>query len=505
MVCLKNMCTTKKIFLVMGCLLLVCYAINRFYFPFSLERYVTNVMSDWRVPGLAIAIVEGDKVVYIKGFGVLREGKNDVVNEDTIFAIGSCTKAFTAAALGILVDEGLLKWTDKAHTYLPNLRASDACVTKELDIKDLLSHRAGLEEVGMLWDHTTLSRNELIQRIRYLKPFEGFRQGWVYNNLLYLAAGEIVHAISGISWDDFINKRIFEPLGMDRSSTTIKALVDEINVAVPHYAMQGAVHPVAYHNIDSIAPAGGINSTIKDMAQWLLMLVNNGEYHERQLIKKETIAEIISPVSIVHKNYPFQLYGLGLGIMTYQGSEIIFHEGNIDGMSAAIAFMPEKKIGVVILANMHRSGIGKVLMNTIFDYYLSVFPKVDWNKKFLLQEQERVKKVLAQEQAKQNSDFSEIDETYEPSRYVGVYHSNLYGDVVISWDQTGLKCTFLAFDGKLTPWRKNSFTCNASKINPLFPASFYFVFSGADKKIDTLNIEYADVWGNEMNAEFIKR
>lgn len=477
-------------------------------FPFSaptFDTYVESIMKDWHVPGLALAVINGEKIAYIKAYGVLQHGSAERVNKDTIFAIGSCTKMFTAASLGILVDDDLLQWEDKARTYLPVLKLPTECMTQELNIIDMLSHRSGLEEVGMLWDHTTLSRQQLIEHMRFLKPIVGFREGWVYNNLMYLAAGEIVSAIAGVSWDEFLAQRIFLPLGMGRTNTTITTLADESNRATPHYVMDGEVHTIASHNIDSIAPAGGINSTIADMAKWLQLLVNSGEYNDASLIKKETVAQMSEPAAIVHKKYPYQLYGLGLGMFAYQGNEVIFHEGNIDGMSASLAIMPEKKIGIVILTNMHRGGVGKVLLNTIFDKYLGVQDVPDWNKKDLEHERKRIAEFTAEEEKKERSKLVDTIAPRPLSDYVGVYQNDLYGDMTITMKDGILMCTFLIYKGALIHWNGNIFTFDTSHINPLLSSPFYLAFDYQGDAVKKVHITYADIWMNDMDAEFIKK
>ena len=376
-------------------------------------------------------------------------------------------------------------------------------MTQELDIRDMLSHRSGLEEVGMLWDHTTLSRQELMQRMRFLKPIVGFREGWVYNNLMYLSAGQIIPVITETSWDDFITKRIFVPLGMNRSSTTIEAITNKDNVAIPHYMMQEKIYPAARHNINSIAPAGAINSTIIDMAQWLKMIINKGECDGVRILKEETLNELHSAQAVMKNFYPFQLYGLGLGMFDYQCNQIVFHEGNIDGMSASLAFLPGKKVGIVILTNMHRGGIGKVLMNVIFDKYLNIKNSPDWNETFLAKEKERVAQFLETEKEKaRNRRGLTATVRRAFSNYIGTYHSDVYGNVIITEKNNELQCKFLAFDGTLMHVLGDLFAFDPSKQNPLFPSQFYFTFS---KDISVLSIEYVDIWMNDMKADFIKK
>jgi len=365
----------------------------------------------------------------------------------------------------------------------------------------MLSHRSGLEEVGMLWDHTTLSRHELMEKMRYLKPVVGFHAGWVYNNLMLLSAGEIIPIITGKSWDDFITERIFGPLGMMRSNTSTHALQGRDNVAAPHCIIDNKVHSIAYHNIDCIAPAGGINSTIQDMAQWVRLQVNAGVYNGVRIMTEDTINEMWAAQAIVKKNYPWQVYGLGLGSFDYHGNRVVFHEGNIDGMSASFAVLPEKKIGIIILTNMHKGTIGKVILNYVFDKYLGVKPVTDWNKNLLDQAEKKRTSEYAAKEKKEAERLTNAQPSFDVSRCVGVYHSDLYGNLVISQAEgSGMQCQFLAFNGELKHWENDSFVFNPSQNYPLFTEAFSFVFSVHNGKIASVRIQYPD----EMDGVFIK-
>ena len=258
----------------------------------GLDAYIEKTMKEWRLPGLAIAVVQGDRIIYMKGYGTREIGKDLPVDENTVFAIGSTSKAFTATALGLLVQDGKISWDDRVTDHLPGFQMADPWVTHEIRARDLLCNRSGLSGVSEhLWYATDLSRDEIVHKLRYV-PFEaGFRYQYAYRNTMFAAAGQIIPAVTGKSWEAFVKERIFAPLGMTRSSTSIEDLQGMDNVATPHMELDGGIVPIKYRNIDNIAPAGGINSSIKDMAQWLRLQVNEGTYEGKSIVAPAVIKE----------------------------------------------------------------------------------------------------------------------------------------------------------------------------------------------------------------------
>ena len=261
----------QRLFCLIGQLLLVAVlaqvalaqngALNGF------DDYVNKAMKEWEVPGVAIAIVKGDQVVLAKGYGVRKIGEPAAVDERTLFAIGSSSKAFTAASIAMLVDDGKVKWDDPVTKYLPGFEMYDPYVTRELTVRDLLSHRSGLQRGDFLWYGTELERDEILRRTRFLKPSWSLRSTFGYQNLMFLAAGQLVSRVGGKSWDEFIQQRLFTPLAMSSSSTSINAFKNVDNVAAPHAKVEEKVQVIPWRNIDNIAPAGSINSNVVDMAQ----------------------------------------------------------------------------------------------------------------------------------------------------------------------------------------------------------------------------------------------
>ena len=232
------------------------------------DAYVTQAMRDWKVPGLAIAIVRNDSIVHMRGYGTRRMNATEPVDENTLFAVGSTSKAFTATLVGMLVDEGKVRWDDPAHVHLPGLELFDPYVSKELTIRDLLTHRSGLSRGDLIWYATDYDRREILRRARHLKPQWSVRARFGYQNIMYLAAGEVASGVTGRTWDDLIRERLLTPLGMTRTNTSTSTLAGTSNVATPHAEIDDTLRIVSWHNIDNIGPAGSINSGRRARYWW---------------------------------------------------------------------------------------------------------------------------------------------------------------------------------------------------------------------------------------------
>ena len=306
----------------------------------EIDAYAAKAGQDWRVPGFAVAIVKDDAVIFAKGYGVRELGKPEPVDEHTLFAIASNSKAVTAAALAILVDQGKIQWDDPATKYLPGFQLYDPYVTREITVRDLLCHRSGLATFGgdLLWYMTTYSRDEILRRVRYLKPVTSFRTTYGYQNLMFLAAGQIIPAVTGKSWDDFVREKFFMPLGMSRSTTSIAGFMPGGNVATPHNEVEGKINVIHYVNVDNLAPAGAINSCVADMAQWLRLQLGRGTYQGKEIFSKDRSREMWTAQTSIpigaqaEKLNPtthFQAYGLGWFMMDHHGRKVLNHGGGV--------------------------------------------------------------------------------------------------------------------------------------------------------------------------------
>jgi CubicO group peptidase (beta-lactamase class C family) len=355
----------------------------------ALDRYVAAAARDWHVPGLAIAVVKNDSLVFAKGYGVLEAGKPARVDEHTRFAIGSTTKAMTSAALAMLVDEGKLHWDDKIIDIIPDFRLYDPYVTREITVRDLLTHRSGLAGTDLLWifPENQYTRTEIIRRLRYVHPSSSFRSTWDYQNVMYSIGGDVVARVSGMPWATFIQKRIFDPIGMTESIALVSELPGKPNVATPHAEAHDTIRVVPIRSTDAIAPAGSVWSSVSDMSKWMRFVLDSGRVGDKRLIAAATFREIVTPqiradideypsLALIHPN--FFSYGLGWFIQDYHGHAVWMHTGSIDGMSALIGLLPSERVGVYVLENLDHAELRHALMYKVFDLYTGA-PDRDWS------------------------------------------------------------------------------------------------------------------------------
>ncbi|MBI1914349.1 MAG: serine hydrolase [Planctomycetes bacterium] len=462
----------------------------------GLDEDITKAMRDWQVPGLAIAIVKDDAVVLAKGYGVRKLGEASPVNERTLFAIGSVSKSFTAAALGMLVDEGKMKWDDPVIKHLPGFLLKDPFVTREITLRDLLSHRTGLGRLELVWYGSPASREDVLRRMRYAKLGSGFRSGFGYQNVMYLAAGQTIPTVTGKSWDEFVSQRIFKPLGMTSTNTSIKAFGKADNVATPQEKSEDKVKVIPWRNIDNIGPAGSINSNVVDMAQWLRLQLGEGTYNKQRLLSSGAIKEMHMPQTVMRnegttaKLFPdthFMAYGLGWMLQDYRGQKIVQHGGGIDGMISLVAMIPEKKLGVVLLTNRDGQQLTTALAFRIFDAYLGAPPR-DWSAelhktiKGLEDLQKDVKKKQEKERLQGTKPALALDQ------YAGTYRDDLYGEIKIVKEKDKLVLHFgPSFIGDLEHWNYDTFriTWRAGR----FPKGFVTFRLTPKAKVEDLKFE----------------
>ena len=430
------------------------------------EEYVNKALKDWGVPGVAIAIVKDDKIVFTKGFGVRELNKPEPVDQNTLFAIGSSSKAFTAASIAMLVDEGKLKWDDPATKYLPGFQLFDPYSTRELTITDLLSHRSGLQRGDLLWYASSYDRNEILRRVRYLKPSWSLRSRYGYQNIMFLAAGQIIPSLTGKQWDEFVRERIFNPLGMKSSNTSIKSFANGGNVATPHSKINDTVQAVSWRNIDNIAPAGSINSNVEDMAQWLRLHLGGGIYQNQRLLSAAAIKEMQTPQTIIRLEgmqsslYPeahFLNYGLGWFLSDYRGRKLVEHGGAIDGMRAEVAMLPEEKVGVVVLTNLQGTILPHALAYKIFDIYLNATPR-DWSAEMLKVTKNLEEQTKAAEKKAETERVQGTSPSLALEKYAGTFQSDMYGEMKIVFENNKLVLQRGPnFTGDLQHWNYDTF------------------------------------------------
>lgn len=354
--------------------------------PKGFDAYVQRVMKQWQVPGLAVAIVKDGKVVLARGYGVRELGKPEPVDSGTIFAIGSNTKAFTAAALGTLISAGKLSWDARAVDHIHPFRLSDPYVTAEITLRDLLTHDSGYCDPGMWY---TSDDTAVIERLRYQQPDYPFRTTFCYNNMLYLTASRFIPAVTGETWDRYIAEHVFAPLDMRSTVTMESQIAAAPDVAMPHGMVDGKVTPIHRfwpHDMDIISPVGGIYSSATDMSHWLLMLLADGRYNGRSVLDSSVVREMETPQRVIKPSGvgqeirlwmpggSFYTYGLGLFVQDLAGHTVVWHAGDIDGMASNLAVVPEAHLGVAVLTNMNQSDARFGILHYVLRSYLGLPP-----------------------------------------------------------------------------------------------------------------------------------
>lgn len=423
------------------------------------DRWVDSTMAKAGGVGLAIAIVKDDSIVYAKGFGVRKLGDPAPVTPRTLFAIGSTTKAMTATAVGMLVDEGRLGWDDKVADRYPGFQLKDPQLTRDVTIADLLTHRTGLPgSDDRLWMGSVLSRAEVIRRARFLPATHGLRTTFDYFNIGFLTAGEIVGLVSGTSWDGFLRDRIFRPLKMTSSNTSIRATEPTADVATPHDLRDGKVVPIKYRNIDNIGPAGSVNSNVVDMAQWIRFNLGGGRYEGRELLKPATHREIITPHMLLGADPAGAAisYGYGWFLSYRDGFNFVEHSGGIDGMITQLSLVPSEHVGVVVLTNNIGAFVAAGVAHTALDRLLGV--KADRAAEILSVDSNRASGRRA-EDSLGRARVASSRPSLPLAAFAGRYYQAMYGNATITEKDGRLIFTVGGFLNELPlePWQFDTF------------------------------------------------
>lgn len=351
----------------------------------AFDAYAEEARRAWRVPGLAVAVVDDGATVLARGYGVRDldagdpEGSGAAVDEHTLFAIGSTTKAMTAALLGQLAAAGELSWDDPVLDHLPAFRLKDPYATREVTIRDLLTHRAGLGNADLLWYGAGRTWEEIFPKLALVEPVYSLRDGFVYQNLMYAVAGHVAARVAGSPWEALIEDRLFDPLGMDRTVPTLARTAERGNVAAPHHEIDGEVRRIANEPVDPVAPAGAVWSSAAELSRWVGMLLEEGTWEGERILPEETVAELFRPQTLIPRGafYPtaeltdphWTSYGLGWFQQDYRGLAVQFHTGSIDGMSAIVGLVPEEELGVVVLANLDHAELRHALLWKAVDLF----------------------------------------------------------------------------------------------------------------------------------------
>src|SRR5581483_4839270 len=408
------------------------------------DAFVRTTMREWNVPGLAIGIVKDDKCIYAQGFGKRNIAQDLDVTARTLFAIASCTKSFTAAALGILVDEKQLDWDTPIKHYLPQFKMYDAFATERITVRDLLTHRSGLPRHELVGYNSSYSRKELVERLQYLEPNKDLRCEWQYSNLMYMLAGYLCEAITGQRWEDFVQERIFMPLGMMNSNFSARISQCSNDFALPYKEVNGEMQEGEFSQPGATAPAGNINSNVEEMSQWLLFQLNKGKHGELQLLSEAQMAQIHRPhmplPDIIERinGLSFASYAFGWHIGCYKGHRVLQHAGGVEGFSALMTCLPDDSLGIVVLTNKDRSYAPVPITLTACDRLLGL-KEEPWNERIKQGYEYVMKALMAQEQPS----IERVPDT-QPSHplaaYTGDFVHPAYG--IVSIQLEGERLTF---------------------------------------------------------------
>lgn len=432
----------------------------------SLDNYVESAMKQWKVPGMAVGIVQGDKAVYLKGYGVRDINSGQPVTPDTLFDIGSCTKAFTAASVAILVDDGKMQWDDRVRDFVPFFHLYDPLADEYVTMRDLLTHRTGMQGTDLLWYGSPFSLEEIIKRVRYIKPDAGFRAKFQYQNVMYATAGFAVGEATGGTWQDFVRRRIFEPLempGADFSSTDAQKAADH---ATPHIQNDdGSVVTMPWRNIDDVAPAGSINAGVRDMTKWIAMQLDDGMSGGKQIISKKNMEAMHTPQIVVPSGGEFQLffppalqlsYGMGWFIQDYRGHQVLLHPGDIDGFASLVVLIPEVHTGFVILSNLDHNPAREGLGYHLIDQFLQL-PEEDWIGHFAKIGEEFEAAGKKADEAWEGKQRANTHPSRELAAYAGTYRNDAYGDAVVSVEGDHLAFQYHSFQSAMAHYQYDTF------------------------------------------------
>lgn len=443
----------------------------------AFDAYIEQARQQWDVPGLAVAIVKDGEVIHAKGYGVANVDTQAPVTEHTLFAIASNSKAYTAALLAMLVDEGRLDWDDKVQQYLPWFQLYDPYVSANMTVRDLLCHRSGLATFSgdLIWYGSAHGREAVVRRARHLEPVMGFRAGYGYQNIMFIAAGLVIEAITGEPWDDVVKSRILSPLEMNRTVTTVRALRTKNDVSAPHNSNPSGTgnHTIQWVNWDNVAPAGSLISSVHDCAQWLKLQLAGGtldgttywsEAQHHEMWSMHTPEEISGFSREYFPSKAFQGYGLGWDLSTIHGRLVVGHGGGYDGMISKTVMVPEEGLGFIVLTN-NINWLASALGNKFLDVFLGD-PKhdnTDWAELYLgFKQGQDAEEAAAREAAEANRNKASTP-SLPLEAYAGTYRSEMYGDVVLRAIGDQLAFQFQPtplFRGTLRHWQYDSFELN---------------------------------------------
>jgi CubicO group peptidase (beta-lactamase class C family) len=435
----------KKIFVLFICCSLFtglsrAQEINRNAFiKDSLDIYVSRALTNWRIPGVAVCVIKDDKIVVMKGYGIKELGLNDKVDKNTLFMIGSNTKAFTATALAMLQSTNRLSLDDKVTKYLPDFKLENKAATEQVTIRDLLCHRIGFEtfQGDFTFYNTNLTRDQIIAKMSLVKAAYPFRAKWGYTNSAFLTAGEIISWASGKMWEEYVHDNIFVPLGMENTLALTRQLPSAVNKSVPHTIVDGRLTAIPFAQLDGLAPAGSICSSVNDLSKWVMALLNNGKVGNKQVISGSAIEATRQPQDIVgnvhHLNGETdeEQYGLGWFLQDYAGHHLVMHDGGVNGYLSSVTLVPQDHLGIIILTNTDKNEFFDALRWEIMDAYFKM-PYRDYSDSYLKRYKAKTAKEQLTDKRLRDSVALNLPPAMSVDSYMGKYHNDLYGNMVVT-------------------------------------------------------------------------
>ncbi len=414
----------------------------------EIHHFLLGIMKEWNVPGMAVGIVKDGEIIYSGELGLRNVKQNLEVTKDTIFAIGSATKAFTSTAVGMLIEEGKLNLDTPIKNYVPDFEMQDKYVGEHLTIRDMLCHRSGLPRHDMLWyNNSSLSRKDLVGKIKHLELSKDFRSTWQYNNIMYATVGHIIEVVSGMSWEEFLKTKILQPLGMDSSNFSVENSKCSANYSLPYSSKGKEVSEVNFRNLDVMGPAGSINSNLIDMIKWLKFHLDKGKANGKQFISENMITQMHTP-QIPCELWPwkfdevqFSSYGLGWFIDSYRGKRQANHGGNIDGFSSYISFLPDENLGIVILSNLNEGFFTLPLSYSIYDKLLG-YEHTNWSKRMKGEVSKMMSSIESANTAAKKSQKQDTKFSHQVEEFTGSFENPGYGIIRIKREGESLKLIY---------------------------------------------------------------
>ena len=481
----------------------------------DIDATVDKAMQTWNVPGLALAVVKDDQVVLSRGYGVREMDQPEKVDDHTLFSIGSNTKAFTATAVGLLVQEGKLAWDDPVTKFIPSFQLYDPHATQLMTIRDLLCHRGGLGTwAGDMLQLSNYSIEEIVRRVRYIPPAYSFRAGYGYCNLMFITAGHVLSMVTGMSWDDFIRQRIFEPLGMQDSVTSPFFFGYRANIATPHEDVRGKLQTVHYRKDNHFGAAGSICASVSDIALWMRLQLNLGTLDGKRFVDEAIIEEMQKPHTIMplapveRKLFPsrrFSAYGFGWFLNETDGRFVVRHTGGVDGMLSNVVMIPEKRIGIAVLSNKLPNAAYTVIPHYLTEKLLGL-PERDWIQIYVDLDNENKKKADETQNKKDNSRVKNTHPSFGLEKYAGAYESDILGGATLSLEGSVLHIQLQAHEsisGVLEHWHYDTFTCHWD--DPVLGESLMPFLSDGQGNVTEFRVKFREDWIDPLEHVFRKK